>query len=290
MAEGIGMTAANALEIKVVYSASGRPRAKVVRTALGTRRGIGLMALGILNLAASAVFYYATWWPADRFFYMTVMMYTPIPGVDAGQASQFLLPPNERSKPARLQSGPAADSIASNQEIAPAGRWHGRTAATVIGGTMYGWLTLATIAYGLLAFSAGVAWSKWGAGQWQRIWAILALGVLLGLGVFTYEVWSRPMSGQLTPNQLRIGMIGVCLLGLLGGLAWGRAAKAFCRAAGIAVILSALGSVVALRLLNLSGALEPVYASIPFLAMVFAIHSFFGWLLLLPIASRLRAA
>ena len=236
------------------------------------------LILGLANVLAASGFYYGTWWPADRFLYLTVIMRTPLPGVDLEAASALF---------GVTVAGPTTppETVSIKTPQVPTPRFTGQTAATVIGATMYGWLTLATVAYSLLALAAGTTLGEVGRGRSRRIWVILAFGMLVMLGWAGFDVWSQ-YGPEYPPNYLRAGMAGLVVLSALLGMAIGRFAAWFTRFAGVAVILSALGSVAGLSLLRACDAVDPTYSSIPFMAMVFAAHSFYGWLLLLPIASR----
>lgn len=272
------------LDIRVVYGASPKGRMRRSRMADLQPRGVPRprsawwLILGLANVLTASGFYYGTWWSADRFLYLTVMMRTPLPGVDLEAASALFGVP---------LAGPTTfpETVSVKTPQVPTPRFTGQTAATVIGATMYGWLTLATVAYCLIALAAGTTLGEVGRRRSRRIWVILAFGMLVMLTWAGFDVWSQ-YGPEYPPNYLRAGMAGLVVLSALLGMAIGRLAVWFTRCAGIAVILSALGSVAGLSLLRACDAVDPKYASIPFMAMVFAAHSFYGWILLLPIASR----
>ncbi len=236
------------------------------------------LILGLANVLAASGFYYGTWWPVDWLLYETVVLRTPLPGVDLEAASALF---------GATVAGPTTppETVSLKTPQVPTPRFTGQTAATVIGATMYGWLTLATVAYSLVALAAGTALGKAGARRSRRIWLILACGMLLAMLAWAGFLWIK-YGLKYPPNYLRAGMAGLVGLSALLGMAIGRWAGWFTRCAGVVVILSALGSVAGLSLLRACDAVDHKYASIPFMAMVFAAHSFYGWLLLLPIASR----
>lgn len=166
-------------------------------------------------------------------------------------------------------------------------RYTGETATKIIGISAYGWLTLSTIAFGFLAMAAGALLATAGGHRWRRIGLILSAGGLAGLCWFGYSTWVQ--YGEAYPTgHLRWGMGGLALLAVLVGMAIGRAPKGLNRVAAAMLLVSAIGSVVALYLGHLCDAIPAEQASLGFLAVVFVIHSFYGWLLL-PVASRLRA-
>ncbi|MCH7996056.1 MAG: hypothetical protein IIB57_16645, partial [Planctomycetes bacterium] len=86
---------------------------------------------------------------------------------------------------------------------------------------------------------------------------------------------------------LRAGIAGLVLVSALIGLAIGTRVRGFSRMAAVMLLVSAIGSVVGLYLGNLAGAIESAQSSMLFLALVFFVHSFWGWVLLLA-GSRVR--
>ena len=98
------MSPTTPLEIKVIYSASDRPRRRrritkptsrispdarptagdrahaVVRITTKPRRG--WIVVGLLNVLIAGGLYYGTWWKADKFIYDVFTWSTPLPGMD----------------------------------------------------------------------------------------------------------------------------------------------------------------------------------------------------------------
>ena len=88
------------------------------------------------------------------------------------------------------------------------------------------------------------------------------------------------------PDHFRFGMAGFVVTVAAIGITIGRGARMLTRLAAAMVILSAVASVVGLYLGAECGAIDPARSSMAFLALVFAIHSLWGWVLL-PVSSRL---
>ena len=269
------MSTASSLEIKTIYSASGRGRrkpARVVSVGPGTRT-LPWLILGVFNLLAAGGLSYVTWWRVDPFIYDVFTWKTPLPGVDADQAVAQMFPnltaAVERAPPATAEENPA-----------DAPKYVGKTATVIIGTTAYAWLTLAVIASCALALSAGAALAR-GGGVWlRRVGAVLAVAGLLVLGAAVYRVLSEH-GLQYTPRQLRLGMTALALLVAPVGLAIGRGSRGLARLAAITLILSALGTAVALHLGGHCDAVSPEHSALPFVFLAFILHSLYGWFLLL---------
>lgn len=258
------MTTVRSLDIKVVYR-GGSLRRKLTPARLHPTTS-RLALLGLLNLAVAGALCYATWWPADRFIYLKFVLKTPI---DATQlAVMFNLPSRE------LAPAPTGDSSTAATQ-----RFVGETATAVIGVTGYAWLTLATFAACALAVSGGAAVGKAGDPPLRRIGRILFIGGLLGLAWGAYETFSQ-FGAKYPPAHLRWSMVALVVLCGLLGLAIGRRVKGLTRLAAATLILSAVGTAVGLYLGGLAGAISPDYSSALFLALLFLVHSFYGWTLL----------
>ncbi len=257
------------LDIKVIYSASTRRRrGRRIGGSAGLVRTLPL-AIGVLNLVAAGALYYGTWWRVDRFLYMKLMWKTPISGLDARAASGFLVP--KLPGQAREEVGPATGSDTDASTAISA-----RATGILLGATAYGWLTLATVAYGALALAAGAAIGgnlSESARRIATVGAVLVLTVIVigGLEVFRRFGWHYPV------GLWRTYMFGPAILGLFIGLGVVRRAKLMTRIAALAVILSGVGSVVGLYFGSLCEALEPSQASAGFIFFVFMIHSAWGW-------------
>ncbi len=246
-------------------------------------RSSRLVLLGLLNLIAAGAVYYGAWWRVDKdYLYLKLIMTTPLVGVDANTSTSFLVP--KRQDADQPQPPPVRQQTETQEP-----RFHGVTAQTLIPVTAYSWLALATIASCALASAAGAALGSALGSSGRLIALVLALAALAGLGWVGFGVWTE-YGMTFPPNHFRAGMGGVILFFVLLGMATARGARGWTRFAAVALILSALGSVAGLYLGTLCGAIkttEFIVPFLPFLAIVFVIHSLWGWILL-PMASRIR--
>ncbi len=274
-------SSATTLQINVVYDASGRRRRpRKVPLVRGRNPRRTWAVLGLLNLVAAGGSYYATWWRADpALIYPKLILYTPLPGVEVGTVARVFGPPAPRPADTRSTPVSRASSTTPVNEL--------DTAAVVLWATAYGWLTLATIASCALALSAGALCGRAGGAVLRRIGTILTVGAVLALAFAMYHVWTK-YARQYPPDHLRFGMGGLVFLCTMIGLMIGGGLRGLTRLASAAVILSATGSVIGLYLWAQCDAMPPEQSSITFLALVFIIHSLWGWILL-PVTSRLRA-
>ncbi len=284
------------LDIKVIYTAKpgGRPRRAMrpaerperrstERPAKNPSKSIAMgrangpwLALGFANLLVAGACYYATWWKVDPFLYMTTMMRAPVSNVSVEAAASLLGLGAESSTPEQRRK--AVNELAKNPP-APNKRTY------AFAGAVYGWLTLSTFSYIILAMAAGGSLTGAGAGIGRRKGVILLGGCILGMAYAAYDILSR-FGWQYRPDHLRGYMGGLLGIGLFLGLAFGGRPRKLIRVAAGTLILSAVGSVAGIWLLKWCDALEkPEYASPVFLIMVFAIHSIYGWLLI-PLSSR----
>jgi len=176
-------------------------------------------------------------------------------------------------------------------------RWRGKTAQVMIPATAYGWLTLATAGACVLALAGGAGCGAAGGKKLRRVGLILAPGLAIGLAFTVYRLWpqSDVKSGhehnlfehlvqslygmKYIPAQLRMWMGGLVLLSLAIGLAVGGRVRGLARLAAVTIILAAVGSAVGVWLWSQCGALEPGQTSVMVLALVFAAHSAWGWVL-----------
>lgn len=293
------MTSAEPLDIKVIYSATGRRaqpvrvaptakpkaaavsapvkrsvavRAPIVRVHASTR---GVLALGALNLMVGMVMLTVTWWPVDQFIYQKFVYKTPVDIAALG--------PMFGLKPEQIQAVPEESSAPA----APQPAITGTAAQAVIASTGYGWLVLSTIAGYALTLAAGTALGQCSNSTWRRHTVIVFMGVLLGLGVAGVYTWQE-FQTRFPPDYLRWGMLIGGVAFLLLGMIFDRGVLRWSRCAAVLIIIAAVGSVVGLYLGALSGAIPPAQSSIVFLLIVFAMHSLYGWLLWL-LAPRLAA-
>jgi len=276
------MPTAPPLEVKVVYSANKRRRASGKPRPMGApSRSSRLVFLAVLNLVVAGTLYYGIWWRVDKYINVRLILAIPLTGVDADSATGFLAP-----NPPSAAESPAADTNevgpASTSEFTP------KTTQVMMIATAYGWETLATVATCVLALSAGTLLGRAGGAGWRRAGIVLTCVVLLALIGAVYATWTRYGAGYPTAH-LRIGFGAVGLLVALVGLALGRGMRVWLRGAAWATILAGVGSAVAVYLATLCDAIRPdelPLSLIPFLFVVFAVHSLWGWILL-PIASRI---
>jgi len=261
------------LDIKVIYSASSRRRPRRWAGSHPARGGVWLWSLvGAANLLAACCLYYGTWWRVDPFLYQTSVLRTPLPGVNLDAAAAGLLGPAFATATGR-SAGAAAP-------LTSVPRPEDQTRATIVGATMYTWLTLTSLAAGLLAFAGGGALGGAGAARLRHIWMVLAGVVALVLGWALYDLWGR-YGWKYPPNHWRVGMGAVVAFCGLLGLMRDRAPLRLCRLAAVVLIVSAVASSVGLYIGSRFEMLQSEHASMAFLATVFVVHSAYGWLLLI---------
>lgn len=276
------MPTAPTLDVKVIYSAAKRRRANVRPRAAGApSQSSRLVLLAVLNLVVAGSLYYGIWWRVDKFIYLKLMLTMPLPGVDVDAATGFLRP-----NPA----GAAESPPAATDEVGPVptSGFAPETTQVVMVATSYGWLALATFATCVLAFSAGTLFGWRGGQAWRRAGLVLAGIALLVLIGAACASWSK-YGAEYPPAHLRVGygMLGVLIT--LVGLTVGRGLHGWLRGAAVAIILAGAGSALAVYLGTLCDAIRPdelPISLVPFLVLVFAVHSLWGWILL-PIASRI---
>lgn len=259
------------LEVKVIYdSSSGRGKRGTAVTRTGAANSRWLV-VGLLNLLLAGAFYYGTWWRVDReVLYPKLLMKSTIPGVDLNQVTQALGPKNA---PRRRPAPPSRVPMTIDKETIQL--WV----------VSYSWLTLATIAYGALALSAGSLLGRWRGGSIRRIGVILTVAAASGLGLAAYIVLSK--HGMSYPTgALRWAMGGLGALLLLLGLAIASRVRGLAKLASIALLLSAVGSAVGLILFGNIDAVPKEQTTVTFVGMVFVIHAFWAFILW-PISSRL---
>lgn len=305
------------LEVKVIYSAAGRPRrAGKVVSATHLRRGGATRrtVLGTTNLIVAGVLCYSAWWPVDGFIYNTFSWKTPVPGLDVEAAAQMfgILPePASAESDSAANEGPhreGASDDAVPEEPAPGklvtraapsdelprmkvdleaqSKFSGRTTRAIVATSAYSWLAFATMASGALALAGGAALGRGRDPLWPRIGLVLGVGLVLGLAWGVYDTLTE-YGMQYPTARGRDGMVGIVLLCALIGFTIGRRTRGLMRIAAVTLILSAVNSVVALYLGGQCGAVEPEYTAGGFLALVFVVHSAYGWVLL-PMATRVR--
>jgi hypothetical protein len=238
---------------------------------------------------------------------------------DFGSSGFFVSPPKRvqtppvggtaNGKSPRGSEGAAGDAPDANGKPAEEGtrdqvespsekvRWGGKTAQVMIPAAAYGWLMLATVGACSLALAGGAGFGAVGGKRLRRAGWILAPGLAIGLAFTVYKMWSQSdvKAGQETklleylvqslggmnysPVQLRMWMGGLTLLSLSAGMAVGGRVRGLTRLAAVTVILAAFGSAVGVWLWSQCGALEAGQTSVMVLALVFVVHSTWGWML-----------
>lgn len=261
------------IDIKVIYGSSSKQPGPPVKRGGTAKKTNAIWSLALINMFVSGALYYGTWWEVDPFLYMTLIMKTPLAvdvDLDAAAAAMFGIQPSSR-KPRTL---PADQSPETKQQT----QWSGKTSQFIIPLMSYMWLTLATVASGLLAMSSGSLLSKARSGQ-SKLTGRVCIGVtLLILITFIVIIWSRYGVGY-HPNHLRIGMAGFVLLCLTVGLTLAARSSGLARLSSIGLIVSACCSVLGIIFGYYCGAIESEYYTFVFIVLVFLIHSGWGWIL-----------
>ncbi len=285
--DGFDMGNAEPLDIKVIYSSSSRPR-KVRRKAAppppkekkpppppkakksGRSPSSGVL-LGFVTLGVAGLLAYVTWWQIDSFLYRTMAMKTPIPGVDLNQVAGMIAPAASSGAP------PAAAA-----PVAPGGL--DATASIIL--AAYSWLTCATIASCVLAFSGGALLGRAGGSALRLVGTLVAVG---GAGWLAWEVYRdlTDFGSGYPPNHLRAGWCAFVVVMAFVGLAWGRNVRGLTRLAALALIVSALVTVAGLYVGGQHDALSPERTTSTYMITAFVVHSLYGWILL-PISFRIR--
>lgn len=261
------------LDIKVIYgSSSNRPR-RPVKMGGKTNKTTTMWSLALINMFVSGALYYGTWWEVDPFLYMTLIMKTPVVvdvDLDEAAAAMFgIQPASRKPKPSTADLKPK-----TKQQT----QWSGKTSQVVIPLMSYSWLTLATIASSLLAMFSGSLMSKVRSGHSKMAGRICFGVTLITLITFIVVIWST-YGMSYRPNHLRMAMAGFVILCLTIGLTLTTRSSGLARVSSIVLIVSACYSVMSLIFGYYCGAIEAEYFTIPFIAMVFVIHSCWGWIL-----------
>lgn len=258
------------LDIKVIYDASLRgrsPARRAIRPAQASRARRGVL-LGGASVLVAILLYYLTWWQVDREIYLRLLMHTPVEGVRTEDLSQmFGIPPESppRVEPVRVGSAAARSP---------------RTVQVMLGVTSYGWLTLSTLSACCVALFGAASIARGIDADLRRIGMILGGGVLLGLAYGVAIVWAD-YGWRYEPRHLRLAMSAPVALAASLGMAYSSRLSFFARIGGIALVVAAIGSVVALWLGNRCGAVEADHVSVLRLIAVFIAHSAWGWVILL---------
>ena len=245
--------------------------------------------LGMLNLSAASGLFYAGWWPIDDWMSFNLILHTPF--MPAGNMDQmakiFGAAPSKVNRPPREDTSPEISETTSILKRTPwkidigggmrKGIWATRAA--------YGWQALAVLAVGALAVAGGAAVGGAAGGGWRRLGGIAGIASTLALGSWCYYVWTtKGMGFSIADGRYAIG--GLAVVGGFAGLAMGGHINGLTRLAGVAVILSSMGTGVGLWLGACCEVVKEEPATLGFMLKAFAIHSVYGWMLI--VATLLR--
>ena len=225
------------------------------------------MVIGLVSLSVAGSLYYGTWWRADPEIRLRVLMHTPLPGVDVGQAAAALGPSSARTPPAHE---PAAKDT-------PVAR---RQAAWFVG-TALGWEVLCTLAACALALSGGALLGRGSTSAWRAAGMALGFVGLCIAGWKAYGLWVQ--YHRFVPDQIRVDVGAAVLIFTLIGAWVARWARGLTLLGAILLILSSCGSVFGLYVASHYGALQPSelpFSLLPLAALVFVTQSLWGWILL----------
>ncbi len=270
------MQTVSPVEVKVVYSASKRRRRpSVVRIGPSSAGSTKLMVVGLISAALAVGMYYATWWMANPELNTMVFMHTPLAGLDFDGVSTLL---SKAIAPSDVAAASGPTSVSATEDVAAAQL---RSAAHFVI-TIVGWHAMNTASILILLLLSGGLIARTDAKRLRRAAVTLGFIALAIAAVAGLWLWLR--YGRFEPKQIRtdVGALVVCffLLGLMlrrGGCKLGRLAA-------ILLILSAAGSAYTLNVLVEFGAIkskELPLALLPCTAIVFVVHSLWGWTLLL---------
>lgn len=259
------MTDTGTLEVKVVYSASGRqrriPRSRRFRRTTPASR---LAVFGFINLLVAGAAYYAVWWKAEPELRFKLLMNTPLPGMDAEKSADA--PPRTPEEQAEITRAQTAQ-------------------ATLFVGSVVGWLTLATISLALLAASGGALVAK--GNNALRVFAVfLAMAAFAWALWYMYERWVQ--YERFVPSHLRLCVGSLLLIIALVTLLINRGARKLSFTAGGVLLLSAVATVAALHIGRQFNAIKAEELFIPFwalAALLFAVQALWG-LAMFPLATR----
>ena len=225
------------------------------------------MVIGLVSLSVAGSLYYGTWWRADPEIRLRVLMHTPLPGVDVGQAAAALGPSSAEA--------PSAHKPAANS--APIAR---RDAAWFVG-TALGWEVLCTLAACALALSGGALLGRGSTSAWRAAGMALGFVGLCIAGWKAYGLWVQ--YHRFVPDQIRVDVGAAVLIFTLIGAWVARWARGLTLLGAILLILSSCGSVFGLYVASHYGALQPSelpFSLLPLAALVFVTQSLWGWILL----------
>ena len=280
------MSSAPPLDITVVYSRSSRGRRRSGRYVRSGSGAAGFVRLGLLNLLVAGALYYGTWWWVDPDLQVKIIMHTEFSGVGSDDLVGQLIPDRHsrlagRTDPAKPKSRSAAKAKAA---VAKAPTVQGLTSKGVVfGASLYGWEALSTLSFCALALTSGAILRRGGNTRIRIVIAVVAAGLVCVLTWKVYSLWTR--YGGYVPSELRYGSGAAMAAALLLGLLFAQKARRLMRLSAALLILSAGCTVWGLHVGVQSNALDPKYATPAYLAVAFAVHSAWGWILI-SIAAR----
>lgn len=270
------MNTAPPLDIKVVYAGSARGRSG--RRRIGSSApATNFIRLGVINLLVASALYYGTWWQADPELQVMLLMHTEFSGVDSDAVVKQLIPDRTEGS-----SGPNA-AVAQAPVTLP--MVQGLTSrGNLFLTTVHAWKILSTLSVCALALSGGTFLRRGGKSRVRTAGVILGPLVICALGWMIYSRWTT--FGGYVPDELRFASAAIAIIAMLFGMLVGEKARRFANVAAILLILSAAGTAWGLHVAVQSSAIEPKYATVGALAVIFGLHSLWGWILL-PLAARL---
>lgn len=263
------------LQITTVYSSS------------GSSSSWGYRLAGLMSLAVAAIWLYTLWTRVDPELGVRHNMSMPI-ALFFGTELTFGRAPADIAEPAppegttavahlpEEESKSAGESSDNAEKMAEARRF-----VVTLTALMYGWEALATFA-GLWLVVAGAAATLGprGAAAWRGRTSALAFLVFLGVIAYVAWIWrSLGAHWELQHVHVLVGVLGV--FSVLFGAAISRGGARLQRGAGWILILSTVGSVIAVLWAHRLGASVERYASPAFLCALCAVQSGYAWFLLL---------
>lgn len=229
-----------------------------------------ILVLGAMNLLLASGLYYGAWWRIEPKVRVRILIHSPLPGVDMkATASQFLRP-----RPGATPHTPSGPMVtpeqATTREIAQVALFYGPIIA---------WVLTVTLAICFMALAAGAMIGRLKTRGGRLAIVALCMAALGAAGWRGIHLWSH--FERWVPEHWRLTVGVVATLFLMIGLLARRRARGFSYLAAFTLILSAVASAVGLRVGAHFDAVAPEYATLSFIATVFAIQSAWGWVLLL---------
>lgn len=249
----------------------------------------GYRIVGLMSLAVAAVWLYALWTRVDPELGVRHNMSMPI-ALFFGANLNFGRPPVDMADPAppegttavadlpEEKSSNTREPLDQDEKMIEARRF-----IVMLTALMYGWEGLATFA-GLWLVVAGAA-AMVGprrAAAWRGQTSALTLLALLGVIAYVGWIW-RSLGAHWELQHVHILVAVLAVFSALFGAAVSRGGTRLQRSAGWILVLSTVGSVVAILWAHRLGASVERYANPTFLFTLCAIQSGFAWFLLLVI-------